>query len=349
MAYKPIDKDIFDGEAFDGQPLSSAMLRALANNADYCAENRLKRHTLTYTPTATVATTVSSSPPTDTSSITGFYSTIGTTSATDSNTIGLQFSTPAQDVLCLPPILWPLSSTANQLKVILNMASTNGIMDVYVFGRIRDQYIGFPIDAVTYIDSDGVIAFNDLASGADNYVRVGTSSPTYSTTCPVILTLDLEPAYKDLSLQVPGQDSSNQLELFICFHSNIGTLDYTGKFADGGLRAGGLMLEEGTFTYDSLAISGGTRHNPSTFHRWLKFTQAHGGIGQVGQDQPYRHVVQLRPGDLTTPNSTDKARYVIWPRLPDLPVWADDAAIEVYNIAYATVQSITIQEMYDAS
>lgn len=348
MAYTPIDTELYDGNEFNGMPLSSAVMRALAENADYSAQNRLKRHTINYNELGEIGTDIKTKLPTVTTNLTGSSMVYGFTEQVDPNTIGLQFSTPAQDILTLPPILWPLSAQCNQIKVLLNMACFNGDMDVYVFGRLDGDYVGVPVTQAVYPDSDGVLQFNAEAQASDSYVQVGTSTTVYSSGTPVVLTLDLTEGEHDYSFHVEGVDSSRMLELFICFHSRLGSLDYTGKIGDGGNQAGGLMIEEGTFTYDSIAISGGS-HNPATFHRWLKFTQYIGGIGEVGQNQPYRHVVQLRPGDLSDPESADKAKYVIWPRLQALPVIADDVAIQVYQIGYASLMSITIQEMYDAS
>ena len=209
MPYTPIDNELFDGNDFDEMPLSSAVTVTLADNAQYSARNRLKRHVIDYTPLGSIPVNVKSTPPASTSGLTGETMIYGWTDQTDPNSIGLQFSTPAQDILTLPPILWPLSAEANQMKITLNMRSDNGDMDVYVFGRLNGSYIGIPVTEVTFPDDDGIIQFNDTATSSGAYKQVGTSQASFSYGTPVVLTLTLPETNVDYSFQNDGIDDSN--------------------------------------------------------------------------------------------------------------------------------------------
>jgi hypothetical protein len=107
------------------------------------------------------------------------------------------------------------------------------------------------------------------------------------------------------------------------------------------------FLEEGTYTYNSLAIAPATKYNPGSFHRWIQFETTVPGLSPTltpRYTDPFKHVVQLRPGDLSDPTSADTAKYVCFPPLRPDSLWSESTNINIYKCGIAQVASITIQE-----
>ena len=349
MTYRPIDLDYIDGNGFDGQPLASAFGQQLTENAQWLLDNRLKRRIISYDQVARYVETISDPVPTDETTLTGFKSLTGQSSGyLDPDTIGLTFSTPANDVLCLPPIPWVLSSHANSIKITLSMRALEAPVEVFVFARSQGgAFFGTPPRNVTYLDDDGVIQFSSEITSSSQYVEVGTSTNAYSIFNPVQVEIPINiPSSRDRSVASIGEDPG-PISIYICFHSTQGALDYVGKIAFGGNQAEGTLIEEGTYTYDSLAISPATKYNPGSFHRWIQMETTVPGLGPTitpRYTEPFKHVIQLRPGDLSDPTSADKAKYVCFPPLRPDSLWSEDTNMNIYYCGIAQLASIAIQE-----
>lgn len=353
MTYRPIDLELVEDNAFDGQPLPSALGVSLVQNLSGSTANRMKRHSITYGNLGLSGSFDGSNPPDEygMANLQGFSGSVGMVMQNDPDTIGLTFSTPPNDMITLPPIMWPTSANCNNIKIILNMRAMHANVEVFAFVREAGSIVGgvAPSTAAS-VRSSGLLEFNSEVQSEDYYVDVGTSTPTESYFTPVELNIAIPSvARNDGGIQRPGEQRGPS-QIFICFHSKLGGLDYTGKLeSSGGNQLGGSFLTEGTFTWDSIAGPGAsTQYNPAGFHRWIKPTSvidaaAQGEVTIISR--PYMHVVQVRPGDFSDPIGTsEKARYVVWPPMEDRPIWAPDTALEVYKIGVAQIASITIQE-----
>jgi len=349
MAYKNIDLDYIDGDGFDGQPLASAFGQQLTENAQWLLENRLKRRVISYDQVARYTQTILDPPPSDETTVTGFKSQTGQSAGYfDPDTIGLTFSTPPNDILCLPPIPWALSSYANNIKITLSMRALEAPVEVYVFATSQNgAFYGSPPRNVTFLDGDGVTQFSSNATSSDQYVEVGTSTNAYSIFNPVQVEIPFDiPAPTDRGLADLGE-TQGPINIYVCFHSTQGSLDYVGKFAAAGSQADGTLLEDGTNTYNSLAIAPATKYNPASFHRWIQFETTVPGLSPTltpRYTDPFKHVIQLRPGDLDDPTSADIAKYVCFPPLRPDSLWSENTNINIYKCGIAQVASITIQE-----
>ena len=349
MTYKPIDLDYIVADGFDEQPFASAWGKQLGENADYTLQKRLKRRVISYDQVARYTETISDPPPSDETTVTGFKSLTGLSSGyLDPDTIGLTFSTPPNDVICLPPVLWPLSSHANSIKITLSMRALQAPVEVFAFATTTGgAFFGTQPSAVTYLDADGVIQFSSEATASDQYVSVGTSSNAYSIFNPVQVEVPIRiPRPVDNGLARFGEDRG-PIRIFICFHSTQGSLDYVGKLAAAGRQADGTLMEEGTYTYDSLACVPATKYNPGSFHRWIQMETVVPGLSPTlapTYTDPFKHVIQLRPGDLSDPQGTDKAKYVCWPPLRPDSLWSENASMNIYECGVAQIASITIEE-----
>ena len=349
MTYKPIDLDYVVGDGFDEQPFASAWGKQLGENADYTLQKRLKRRVISYDQVARYTETISDPPPSDETTVTGFKSLTGLSSGyLDPDTIGLTFSTPPNDVICLPPVLWPLSSHVNSIKITLSMRALQAPVEVFAFATTNGgAFFGTQPSAVTYLDADGVIQFSSEATASDQYVSVGTSSNAYSVFNPVQVEVPIRiPRPVDNGLARLGEDRG-PIRIFVCFHSTQGSLDYVGKLAAAGRQADGTLMEEGTYTYDSLACVPATKYNPGSFHRWIQMETVVPGLSPTlapTYTDPFKHVIQLRPGDLSDPQGTDKAKYVCWPPLRPDSLWSENASMNIYECGVAQIASITIEE-----
>ena len=349
MAYKNIDLDYIDGDGFDGQPLASAFGQQLTENAQWLLDNRLKRRLISYDQVGRFSDLVSGAPPSDNTGLAGFKAQTGQTAGyIDPDTIGLTFSTPPNDILCLPPIPWALSSHANKITITLSMRALEAPVEVYVFATKRGGgFLGPPPRSVTFLDGDGITQFSSNATSSDQYVEVGTSTNAYSVFNPVQVDIPIDiPSPRDHGVGDFGEEPG-PINIYVCFHSTQGSLDYVGKFAAGGNQAEGTLMEDGTYTYDSLAITPATKYNPGSFHRWIQLETVVPGLSPTltpRYTEPFKHVIQLRPGDLSDPTSADKAKYVCFPPLRPDSLWSEDSNINIYKCGIAQVASIMIQE-----
>jgi hypothetical protein len=349
MTYRPIDLDYIVSDGFDEQPLASAWGKQLGENADYLLQNRLKRHVISYDQVARYASDIFDPPPSNETTVTGFKSLTGlATGYIDPDTIGLTFSTPPNDVICLPPVLWPLSSHVNSIKITLSMRALQAPVEVFAFATTDDgAFFGTQPSAVTYLDADGVTQFSTTATASDQYAEVGTSSNAYSIFNPVQVSIPISiPRPMENSVARLGE-TRGPIRIFICFHSTQGSLDYVGKLAAAGRQADGTLMEEGTYTYDSLAITPATKYNPGSFHRWIQMETTVPGLSPTltpTYTDPFKHVIQLRPGDLDDPEGTDTAKYVCWPPLRPDSLWSENAGLNIWECGVAQIASITIEE-----
>ena len=349
MTYRNIDLDYIDGDGFDEQPLASAFGQQLTENAQWLLDNRLKRRIISYDQVGRFDVGISEAPPSDNTGVDGFKALTGQSAGyIDPDTIGLTFSTPPNDILCLPPIPWALSSHANSLKITLSMRALEATVEVYVFATTLDgAFFGQPPRNVTYLDEDGVTQFSSNATSSDQYVKVGTTANAFSIFNPVQAEIPINiPSPRDRGLAELGE-TQGPINIYICFHSTQGDLDYVGKIAAAGSQAEGTLIEEGTYTYDSLAITPATKYNPGSFHRWLQLETVVPGLSPTLTPrftEPFKHIIQLRPGDLDDPTSLDKAKYVCFPPLRPDSLWSEDTNINIYKCGIAQIASITIQE-----
>jgi hypothetical protein len=349
MAYKNIDLDYIDGDGFDGQPLASAFGQQLTENAQWLLDNRLKRRIISYDQVGRFDVDISGAPPSNNTGVDGFKALTGQAAGyIDPDTIGLTFSTPPNDILCLPPIPWALSSHANKITITLSMRALEAPVEVYVFATTPEgAFFGSPPRNVTFLDADGVTQFSSNATSSDQYVEVGTTANAFSIFNPVQVDIPIDiPLVKDRALADLGE-TQGPINIYVCFHSTQGSLDYVGKFAAAGNQADGTLLEEGTYTYNSLAIAPATKYNPGSFHRWIQFETTVPGLSPTltpRYTDPFKHVIQLRPGDLSDPTSADTAKYVCFPPLRPDSLWSESTNINIYKCGIAQVASITIQE-----
>ena len=350
MTHRAIDKDYIDGDGFDGQPLASAFGQQLTENAQWLLENRLKRRIISYDQVGRFDVDISAAPPSDNTGVDGFKALTGQTAGyIDPDTIGLTFSTPPNDILCLPPIPWALSSYANRLKITLSMRALAAPVEVVVFAKSKGgAFYGQLPRNVSYLDGDGVIQFSsDFVANSNQYIEVGTGSNAYSIFNPVEVEVPIDiPSGRDHGLASLGE-TQGPINIFVCFHSTQGSLDYVGKLAAAGNQADGTLLEEGTYTYNSLAITPAIKYNPGSFHRWIQFETTVPGLSPTLTPiytDPFKHIIQLRPGDLSDPTSADKAKYVCFPPLRPDSLWSENTNINIYKCGVAQLASITIQE-----
>ena len=349
MTYRNIDLDYIDGDGFDGQPLASAFGQQLTENAQWLLDNRLKRRIISYDQVGRFGDEISGAPPSDSTNVDGFKALTGQTAGyKDPDTIGLTFSTPPNDILCLPPIPWALSSHANQLKITLSMRALEAPVEVFVFATSQDgAFYGQVPRNITYLDENGVTQFSSNATSSDQYVEVGTTANAFSIFNPVQAEIPINiPSPRDRGLADLGE-TQGPINIYVCFHSTQGDLDYVGKIAAAGSQAEGTLIEEGTYTYDSLAITPATKYNPGSFHRWLQLETVVPGLSPTltpRYTEPFKHIIQLRPGDLDDPTSADTAKYVCFPPLRPDSLWSEDTNINIYKCGIAQIASITIQE-----
>lgn len=351
MAYKKIDNDYVDGSYVDGQSLPSALTHRLVHNAQWLLNNRLKKHTVNYDGSG-YSTSISDVNAGITDNNLGYTTTIGKSKVKDPNTIGLQFSTGPAEPLCIPPILWPLSARAGQIQLTLAMAALNASVEVWVYGRIGSRIFGTSLTGAGYLDNSGIWQFNDDAKASSAYVEVTTSLPTNKLYSPVRLTLDVgrAPVSDNDYGKHSDEDGSELLELYVCFHSKQGSLDFAAKadgsnVALGGYEGATLQCRSIDKTYQDLQIAG---FNPCTFHRWVDTTNIIDGISGDREDNTgivtLRHVLQARPADFSD-TSNGGAVFVVHPPLPALAGINQDTTMAFYECGVARLGSITIEEL----
>jgi hypothetical protein len=358
MTYKKIDSEYTTtgGTYKDGQPLSSALAKRLVNNADHCLNNRLKTTVLSY---GTFGYTADSATITkgQTANLLDMPARFGGAFQRDPNSKGLQFSTPPTSPICIPPVLFPLSARANKLKFTIAMNASEAPVEVYVFARLGDRFFNQPISQAGYVDDDGIFQFSDETKATDSYVEVGTATPTGTRQFhPVQVSLPVaRAAISDVDYgKHSSSDASTPLEIFFCFKSTIGSLDYTGKSDSSNFPLGGyggtlVSIREIDGTYTDLAQTAGSYNNPGTYHRWIKMTSRLDSLPLTNDFLPalrqYRHIVQLRPRNPAN-LSSGGAVFAIYPPLPSaLSGFEEDTDIGVYHCGVASVGSITIQEV----
>ena len=358
MTYKKIDSEYTTtGQAYkDGQPLSSALAKRLVNNADHCLNNRLKTTVLSY---GTFGYTTSSTVVERglTANLAGMFTDFGGAVQRDPNSKGLQFSTAPTGPICIPPVLFPLSARANKLQFTIAMNASEAPVEVYVFAKLGDRFFNPPPSEVGFVDDDGIFQFTDEVKATDSYVEVGTATPTGARLFhPVKISLPVErAAVSDIDYgKHSSADTDSPLQIFFCFKSTLGSLDYTGKsdssnFPLGGYGGAMVSIREIDGTYTDLAQTAGSYNNPGTYHRWIKMTSRLDSLPLTNDFLPalrqYRHIVQLRPREAAN-LSSGGAVFAIYPPLPSaLSGFEEDTDIGVYNCGVATVGSITIQEV----
>jgi hypothetical protein len=358
MTYKKIDSEYTTtgGTYKDGQPLPSALTKRLVNNADHCLNNRLKTTVLSYG-TFGYTTTFSNFDRGLTANLLDMPARYGGAFQRDPNSKGLQFSTPPTNPICIPPVLFPLSSRANKLKFTIAMNASEAPVEVYVFAKLGDRFFNPPPAQVGYIDDDGIFQYNEDIKASDSYVEVGTATPAGTRQFhPVTCSIDIgRTRAADIDYgKHNSSDDSFPLEIFFCFHSTEGSLDYTAKndstnFPLGGYGGALVSIREIDGTYTDLAQTAGSYNNPGTYHRWIKMTSRLDSLPLTNDFLPalrqYRHIVQLRPRNAAN-LSSGGAVFAIYPPLDAaLSGFEEDTDIQVYNCGVASIGSITIQEV----
>jgi hypothetical protein len=340
MAYTPIDQDLYGSDLINGTGLHAGLSVKQAENAKHLLNNRLKRHTITY------ANLGISRPGSRTALMIGtlgYPKNLKTTN--DANNIGLQFSTPASEVLCLPPIPWPTSSTARKFRFTLMMRALNAPVEVYAFCKNRWGTWGLDIAGAGYINEDGQFEFNETAKAGSNYIEVGTSNPAVLYHCPVTLELDISPPGQDQGIHRP-YDIASPSEIFFCFRSTQGSLSATVKSAVDAVPSGygtSLQLQPAS-TWDALV---GSTESVGTWHRWIKFTNVQGFSSSlpVPANQAWRHVLQIRPDD-PDDLTTGGAHVVLWPPIRPQTMWdLNNTDLEIYECGVTSLASICIEEL----
>lgn len=358
MTYKRIDSDFWDSDFIDGASLPSAILNQLSDNTEKNLNERLKKGSVQYFGHGygSVSITMTGA----TASLTPYTALFGGIQQTDPNTVGLQFSTPPQGPICTPPILWPLSSRTKKVQLTIAMNALQAPVDVYVFGRIGGRFFGVPPGRAGYLDdATGRFVWSDEVTSSAAYKQVGTTTLANKLYNPVVLELDVERAPisdKDYSKHRPN-DGPEVLELFVCYLSTLGELDFTAKHKTGGSSddplgtyGGGIVgIRASDGSYADLAESVGNYHNPGTFHRWLLMDDINEGLPAAPEDTPglfrWSHVIQLRP-DNAADTSQKGAHMAIWPPLSSYPAGiAEDTDMQFYFCGVARVGSITIEEL----
>lgn len=355
MAYKKIDSDYVNANYEDGQSLPSAFTNRLVNNVDFTLKNRLKTTVVNYNGYGFGDFTMYSTRATADSS--GYFTNLGLTVQRDPNTQGFQFSTPPSEALTIPPILFPLSSRTDKVKLTIAMAAEAASVEVYAFARLGDRFFGLPVDGATYLDDNGILQFTDEVKTDSNYVEVTTATLANKLFMPVELSLSVpRAAVSDIDYGKHNSGNENEvLEIFICFHSKLGELDFTAKadssanFPLGGYGGALLSIREIDGTYSSIATAGPNYYNPSTYHRWIKIDETIDSLPANPVDIPgirdYKHVVQLRPRDATDLTSGG-AVFAIFPPLDSaLSGFAEGTGLSIYNCGIAKIGSITIKEI----
>lgn len=352
MAYKNIDNDYADANYADGQSLPSALAHRLVHNGQWLLNNRLKKYAINYDGSGYTGL-FSEAQTGITSNLKGYSNLIGKSKTTDANTQGLQFSTGPAEPLCIPPIMWPLSARAGRIRFTLAMAALSAPVEVYVFGRLGSRIFGAPLEGAGFVDDDGIWQFHEDVKTSDQYVEVTTSLPTNKMYSPVQLTLDVGRApVSDIDWGKHGsEDPGTPLELYICFHSKQGSLDFSAKTDPrtsplGGFEGGTVQIRELDGTYRDFQISDNV--NPCTFHRWIDITNIIDGISSEREDNtgiaPLRHVLQIRPADFSD-ITTGGAVFVIHPPLAALAGFRQDSNLNFYECGIARLGSITIEEL----
>jgi len=343
MAYNIIDQDLYDGDLINGTGLHAAVTTKQSENARHLLRNRLKRHVINYNILGKLKAELI--PNSDAlRGLDGINKNAGVSE--DKNNIGLQFSTPPSEVLCLPPIPWPTSSTANKIRVTLLMRADSAPVEVYLFAKNSFGSWGLDVGSAGFLDTDNVWQFDETTKTGDNYVEVGTSTPTDLYFCPVVLELDIAPQGKDGAVHRP-YDYTSPTDLYICFHSTQGELDVTAKSASGAVPSGfGTTLQlDSAATWNNLV---GTIESIGTYHRWLQIEQldTFASALPVPANQAWRHIVQIRPDDPDDP-STGGAHLVFWPPIRPDSLWdLDNTNMNIYRCGVATIASICIEELY---
>lgn len=358
MTYKKIDSEYTTtGQTYkDGQPLSSALTKRLVNNADHCLNNRLKTTVISYG-TFGYSSDFTAITRGFTANLLDMPARYGGAFQRDPNSKGLQFSTPPTNPICIPPVLFPLSARANKLKFTIAMNASEAPVEVYVFAKLGNRFFNAPVSEVGYVDNDGIWQFNEDVKASDSYVEVGTATPTgLRQFHPVTCSIPVErAAVSDVDYGKHGsEDSDEVLEIFFCFHSTIGSLDYTAKndstnFPLGGYGGALVSIREIDGTYTDLAQTAGSYNNPGTYHRWIQMTSELDSLptedGFLQALRPYRHIVQLRPRNPAN-LSSGGAVFAIYPPLDAALSGFEEATdINVYDCGIASIGSITIQEV----
>jgi len=358
MPYKRIDSDFFDADFVDGASLPSALLNQLSDNTEHNLNGRLKKGSVQYYGHGYGAQSLVMTGAT--ASLTPYRALFGGIQQTDPNTVGLQFSTPPQGPICTPPILWPLSSRTKKVQLTIAMNALQAPVDVYVFGRIGGRFFGVPPSHAGYLnDLTGRYEWSDEVLTSPAYKQVGTTTLANKLYNPVVLELDVERAPisdKDYAKHRPG-DGGEVLELFVCYLSTIGELDFTAKHkAPGsgndplGTYGGGIVgIRSSDGSYFDLAQTAGNYHNPGTFHRWLEMPDVNEGLPFAEEDTPglfrWSHVIQIRPDDASN-TKTRGAHFAIWPPLGDYPSGiTEQTTMNFYLCGVARVGSVTIEEL----
>lgn len=341
MAYTPIDQDLYGTDLVNGTGLHAGVSVKQSDNAVHLLNNRLKRHTITYANTGVLAMSTPSAATDKLKGSPGYNSNIRVDN--DANNIGLQFSTPPSEVLCLPPIHWPTSSTARKFRFTLMMKAISAPVQVYAFCKNRWGTWGLEIGGAGYVNEDGQWEFNETAKAGSNYVEVGTSVPAPLSHNPVTLELDISPPGKDLGIQRP-YDIASPSEIFFCFHSTQGNLDGSVKTVRGAVPSGfGTSIE---LSKDFASIVG-SDEGVATFHRWMELTQVDQFSSSlpVPANEAWRHVIQIRPNNFDKLDDGN-AHLVFWPPVRPQSLWNfDNTGINLYRCGVTSLTAICIEEL----
>ena len=338
MTWTPIkDSDLDNDEG----PLPSGLGVDLGTNTEHNLDNRLKRHSVSYYlgPTSTTGGT----PPAGDSTAVGPTLDVAGSSTSDPEGIGLKLSSPPTMPIAIPLGVWPLSSRATSIRVVVGCTTEIANVDLYAYAVVEGTAVPVP-PMLALTPEDGLVTFGAAITGTGAHVTVGTSAPSPGTqnAKPVALTIDLaSPPGVDFGYQ--GDAGGRRVcRLYLCILSSAGPLDSSlsqstvSSFQEGGRRV--------TF-HNNFKNTWGV--NPGPLHRWIKFAgSAADEVLTTGEAwfPKWRGVLQVRPLDMDAPQTGNSA-FVIHPPIDLESAIRTDSDFQIYTTGTITIHTITIQEV----
>ncbi len=369
--FKPISDSagVPDDAKWQGtkNPLGAAIANRLINNTQFCAQKRLAAHSKAWDSgliNDTSLTTIS--PRMLPSNFIGHTGNVGGLSQSDSETLGVEFSTHPGLPLAIP-FGWRLSPGANQVnvRVALTVENIAGGMYAYIAGgggRVPEG--PYPLNIAT----EGVDE-NTFEATSGFFTSDIRSQTSYAQADLTSTNGTGGMSYYDLVIDIPEKYDNSFTEghlydtnatVFLCFQSGVDTLGGSTPTVDApsnapALQRGNRMLNTTSNMSKYLNIK-----NPGKLHRVARFT-----YNDTTRTEGWHQVVQLRPGDVTKAAyaSNNPEQFILWPAIPkevvppSLTTGPNAEAAEgtglqlgdqfdLYPVTQFKVFSVSIQEYY---
>jgi hypothetical protein len=367
--YKPVDDGAgtTDNWYTTNHPMGAAIGQRFANNSSWLAQNRLNKSSKTWdcTDSSDTSTSTFKNSAGDSSKILGYTGNVGGASASDTDTIGFQFSTHPGAPLAMP-LGWRLSPGAGKIKVRLTMEVLNATGSVYAALVNGDGGVypasGFAeVDRSTYSPLVAGNFFNAEIRAADSYAEVdptsgaGTSGYSYYE-------LDIDLARFSGSVPINGgYDDDATIVLF--FQSGV-DVSSAGTHQVGAGPSAALTTGNRVLRTTSNMSKYANNTNPGKYHKVIKIDYTDASVTET-----WHHIVQLRPHDVTV-NAfavSNSETFVLWPSIPPAGVppslvggggGTNTGALEdtgllngdnftMYDITQFNIFSVTVEEEYE--